>query len=311
MKRVLVIGASGSIGYALVNELVNRGWEVIAFARNEEKLRSLFGHHDHVTIQSGDARNKQDIAKAAKGVEVLFHSLNFPYHQWEENLFICLQNILSVAEESDSKVAYVDNVYAYGIPSRSPITESVEKRPHTKKGKIRLALEQRLMTSSVPTLLVHMPDVYGPNANGTILHETLKSVVKGQTGIFVGNLRTKREFLYTIDGAKAMVELSLRDDCYNQIWNIPSTHSITGYEIMKLLRTEVSYNKKIIPISKAMIRFMGLFSPLMRELVEMMYISETPIILSGEKYENEIGALPKTPYQVGLIETIEWLKKHD
>jgi len=36
---------------------------------------------------------------------------------------------------------------------------------------------------------------------------------------------------------------------------------------------------------------------------------EEPVILSGEKYEKEIGALPRTSYRVGLEETIAWMNK--
>ncbi|WP_269431698.1 NAD-dependent epimerase/dehydratase family protein [Bacillus sp. JCM 19034] len=176
---------------------------------------------------------------------------------------------------------------------------------------MRLKLEKLLLNSHVDTLLVHMPDVYGPNANGTLLHETLKNVVRGKSTIFIGNLRTKREFLYTKDGAKAMVELALREDTYNQVWNIPSTNAITGKEMIELFREVYSYHKTIVPISKWNIQLLGWFSPLMRELVEMMYITKTPIILSGKKYEQNIGELPRTPYHVGVAETLEWLKQHE
>lgn len=311
MKKALVIGASGSIGYAIVFELIRRGMKVVAFARNEEKLRSLFAEEKNVTIQKGDAGNEQNLEQAAKGVDIIFHSLNVPYQTWDQYLVNYLNNILSVAKKFHTKLAYVDNVYAYGIPAESPITEETRKEPHTKKGKIRLELEKLLLESHVDTLLVHMPDVYGPNASGTLLHETLKNVVKGKSTIYVGNLKTKREYLYTKDGAKAMVELALQEDTYNQVWNIPSTHPITGEEMIDLLKKAYTYQKRMIPIPKSVIRLMGLFSPLMRELVEMMYITETPIILSGRKYEQRIGELPKTPYHIGIVETLEWIKEHE
>jgi len=41
MKRALVLGASGGMGYSIVNELISRGVEVTAFARSEKKLKHL------------------------------------------------------------------------------------------------------------------------------------------------------------------------------------------------------------------------------------------------------------------------------
>jgi short-subunit dehydrogenase len=42
MKKALVLGASGGMGYALVNELTERGIETVAFARTKEKLQKLY-----------------------------------------------------------------------------------------------------------------------------------------------------------------------------------------------------------------------------------------------------------------------------
>lgn len=154
-----------------------------------------------------------------------------------------------------------------------------------------------------------MPDLYGPNAENTILHETLKSVVLNKSANFVGDIKVAREFIFTLDGAKAMVELALREDTYNQNWNIPSAHPITGDEIIEILRKEVGYKKSIRTVSKTMIQFIGLFQPFMREMVEMMYLTEDPVILCGEKYEAKIGPIPQTPYKKGIKETLNWMNE--
>ncbi len=49
---------------------------------------------------------------------------------------------------------------------------------------------------------------------------------------------------------------------------------------------------------------MGLFDKQMKEYVEMLYLTEKPVVLSGEKYEMLIGKVPKTSYREGLEETI-------
>ncbi|WP_029326605.1 SDR family NAD(P)-dependent oxidoreductase [Bacillus sp. m3-13] len=59
MKKAMVIGASGGMGYALVMELVSRGVEVVAFARGKERLEELFGREENVTILAGDASEKK------------------------------------------------------------------------------------------------------------------------------------------------------------------------------------------------------------------------------------------------------------
>lgn len=309
MQTALVLGASGGMGYALVNELVSRNIQVKAFARNKEKLVALFKHHKNVEIISGDVLNEQDLMKASNGVAIIFHAISFPYQDWEKLHMRCVDMVINIAERRGAKIALVDNIYAYGRQSPNPVIEQAKKEPQTKKGKIRLMMENNLKNSNVPSLIVHFPDLYGPNAENTILYETLKNVAQGKKANFVGNMQVKREFLYTVDGAKAMVELALRDDTYNQNWNVPAVHPITGEELVKILREITGYKKGIRTISKGMIQFIGIFTPDMREMVEMLYLTEEPVILSGEKYEKEIGALPRTSYRVGLEQTIAWMNK--
>ncbi|MBS4214371.1 SDR family NAD(P)-dependent oxidoreductase [Neobacillus rhizophilus] len=311
MKKALVLGATGGMGYALVRELGNRGVEVVAFSRGKEKLHALYQHEPRVTIFPGDALVEKDVIEAADGVDVIFHAVSFPYPEWEEKHPLCIEIIVRAAEIHHAKIALVDNIYAYGRQSKIEVNEDTKKEPHTKKGNIRLAMENRLKGSGIPSLIVHLPDVYGPNAENTILHETLKNVVQHKTANFVGDLKVAREYIFTLDAAKAMVELASREDTYNQNWNIPSAHQITGEEIIEILRKDAGYKKPIRTVSKTMIRFIGIFHPFMRELVEMMYLTEDPVILSGKKYEAKIGPVPRTPYQEGIKKTLHWMQQED
>lgn len=310
MKKALVLGATGGIGYALVRELVGHGVEVVAFARGEEKLKNYFHHEPQVTIFPGDALIESDVLQAAEGVDVIFHAVSFPYPEWSKTHPVCIEIMVRVAEKHEAKIALVDNIYAYGRQPNRRVTEETEKKPHTKKGKIRLQMETMLKNSSIPSLIVHMPDLYGPYAENTILFETLKGVAKQKKANFVGDTRVAREYLYTFDGAKAMVELALREETYNQNWNIPATHPISGEDLIKILREEVGFNQSVRTISKSMIRFLGIFQPFMKELVEMMYLTEEPVILCGNKYKEQIGTLLQTPYRKGLKETVAWIKKN-
>lgn len=58
MKKALVAGASGGMGYAIVCELVSSGVDVVAFARGKEKLDCLYKNLSKVTIFSGDVFNQ-------------------------------------------------------------------------------------------------------------------------------------------------------------------------------------------------------------------------------------------------------------
>lgn len=305
MKKALVIGASGGMGYSIVMELANRGIEVIAFARGRGKLEQYFVNMEKVTILQGDAFNLETIKNAALGIDVIFHAMNIPYTEWEKKLPILWSNILKTAIDAHAKLVVVDNIYAYGKSQGKLITEQCPKIPNTKKGNIRLQLENMMKKSNLPVLIAHFPDFYGPNAENTILHYTFKNVLKNKNTMFIGNRKVPREYIFTPDGAKALVELSLLDSAYGQNWNIPGSGVITGDEIIEILREYTGYNKKIRTITKQMIQFFGIFNKMMREVVEMMYLTEEPVVLNGSKLEHAIKIIPRTPYKEGIKQTID------
>ena len=308
MKRALVLGASGGMGYSIVKELSSRGISVTAFARTKGKLEKLFGEDPNVTILTGDLFQIEDLRKAAQDVEVIFQSANIPYSEWEERLPLLMANIIQVAKQQSAKLAIVDNIYAYGRSKGEKVKETFVKNPHTKKGKIRLQIENRIKDSGVPAVIAHFPDFYGPNAENTLLHYTLQNVVKDKKSMFVGKQRIAREYIFTPDGAKALVQLALTEEAYGQNWNIPGYDVITGEELVKTIREIIPYSKGITTVTKIMIQFLGLFSKDMREVVEMFYLNEEPVVLDGEKYESLIGPVPRTSYREGLLQTIEYMQ---
>lgn len=308
MKNAIVLGATGGMGYALVRELVERGAHVKAFARNEAKLRKLFHHIEQVEIISGNAFSICDLNGAVKESELIFNAINLPYGDWSKKLKTLTENIIKVAKENAAKLAIVDNIYSYGRNPGSKILETMSKNPHTKKGKLRLEMEQLYKESGVPYAIVHFPDFYGPYVENSLLGFTLQRMIQGKKGQYVGDLTIPREHIYTPDGAKAMVTLAFHKDAYNQNWNIPAYDVITGNDIIKIMRALTNNKKKVNVISKNMLRFVGIFNKQMREFVEMQYLNEDPVVLDGTKYEKHIGLLPRTSYKEGIKRTIETMQ---
>lgn len=307
MKKVLVLGASGGMGYSIVKELAQRGIDVVAFARGKEKLNKLFQNEEKVTIKSGDVFDLVSLKEASDGVDTIFQAMNIPYSEWEQNLPVMMNNILETAKYADAKLVLVDNIYAYGRNPGQLVTEETLKQPHTKKGNIRLQLETMVKQSNQLFLIAHFPDFYGPNATNTILNYTFEGVIKNKKALFVGDKKIAREYIFTPDGAKALVELALNDSAYGQNWNIPGSGVITGDEIVEILREHTGYSKKIGTVTKGMVKFLGLFDKNMREVVEMLYLTEDPVVLDGGKLEQTIKSIPRTPYEDGVKQTIDYM----
>ncbi|MDE8565041.1 NAD-dependent epimerase/dehydratase family protein [Anoxybacillus rupiensis] len=308
MKTAVVFGATGGMGSALVEALIKRKIYVIAVARSKPTLLDKQQNWGNLTsILPGDAMNLEDVEAAVAKGDMVFHAINLPYQHWDPNLAIILSNILEACRIYNKPFVYVDNIYSYGLQSQKT-TEASPKKPHTKKGKLRLKLLEQIEQSSIPYLIVHFPDFYGPNAGNTLLHFTFQQMLKRKMAFYVGDPSIQREFIYIKDGAEALVELSLRHDCFYQSWNIPGAGTISGKEIAEIAGGYLNANIRIKPIYKWMIQLVGMFNPFMREYAEMMYLNEKPVILDGGKYEKTVGPIPQTPYAVGIKETLKHMQ---
>ncbi len=71
--KVALIGASGFVGKALLNELVSRGTEVIAIARDTDKIENS---DEKVKKVSADVLDTERLAEALKGADAVISAFN-------------------------------------------------------------------------------------------------------------------------------------------------------------------------------------------------------------------------------------------
>src|ERR1700730_13553347 len=78
----LVLGSTGSLGSAIVNELTSSGKPVRAVVRNPTKARKVFANPERVDLIEGSVDDLRTLEKAFDSVEVFHNCVNLPYPQW-------------------------------------------------------------------------------------------------------------------------------------------------------------------------------------------------------------------------------------
>jgi putative NADH-flavin reductase len=73
MKKVVIIGASGFVGSAILNETLNRGIKVTAVVRDPEKIK--FSNSD-LTIIKADISSAENVAEICKGFDAVISAYN-------------------------------------------------------------------------------------------------------------------------------------------------------------------------------------------------------------------------------------------
>ncbi len=106
------------------------------------------------------------------------------------------------------------------------------------------------------------------------------------------------------DAGPVLLDLTARDDAFGKRWNLGGAGTITGREFITRIHEAAGRQPKFRAVSRTMLRVLDLFNPMMRELVELSYLAETPVILDDTKLEQLLGCLRKTPYETGIRNTL-------
>ncbi len=303
VQSALVIGATGGTGKAITDELLRRKVPTAVLVRSAHKLGAIA---KQVTVFEGDAFNRDDVRKAAQDVDIVFQCAAVPYNEMEKRQLPLGESVMGAAASLRKKIIFVDGIYPYGDVN-GIVEETTPKRPNTRKGKIKLALADLVFSdiyNDAKAIIARLPDYYGPTAGvSSYLGSTLIGIANEKPTVFIGNLHTPREYVYLPDAAKMVVEIALRDKSYRQEWNIPG-QVLSGKEIVHIAQNAVGKRRMVLPLGSFSLRMLGLVNPVMGEIVEMLYLTKRPVIISGAKYQKEIGAIVRTPFADGIRETI-------
>jgi nucleoside-diphosphate-sugar epimerase len=308
----LVLGSTGSLGSAVVNELTSSGKPVRALVRNPAKAGKVFASPDKVDIVEGSIEDASALEKAFQGVEVFHNCVNLHYSQWSR-LPTVHGGITGVAGRTRARMVFPGNVYIYGHVGTEKVNEAHPRNPCSTKGRIRLALEDTFMRLSregtVPTVIVRFPDFYGPNS-ASIVDGVFRSALAGKKARWYGRLDVMHEFIFISDAAKAMVAASERPDAVGQDFNVPGPEPILVRDWIALVYKQAGFEPKMAGTGHALVKLAGLFDSTAREFAEMQYLAEEPLIMDGGKFSAFFGMkYPARSYEDGIAETLASLRK--
>jgi nucleoside-diphosphate-sugar epimerase len=307
----LVLGSTGSLGSAIVNELTSSGKPVRALVRDPAKARKVFTDPDRIDLVEGSVEDVRTLGKAFDGIEVFHNCVNAPYPQWSA-LPAIHGRITDAAARAKARMVFPGNVYIYGRTGAEKVREDHPRNPCSRKGRIRLQLEDTFMRLSqegaVPCVIVRFPDFYGPSAT-SIADGIFRSALDNKRARWYGRLDAVHEFIFISDAAKAMVTASERPDAAGQDFNVPGPDPIRVRDWIGIVFRQAGFEPKMTGTSPVLVRLTGLFNPIAREFAEMQYLTEEPLILDGSKFSSFFGMkYPARSYEDGIRETLKWLR---
>ncbi len=312
MQPHTLIGAGGTISNPLAKLLLEKQQPVRLLSRSGATRSGA-------EARKVDVLNQGELTEAVRGSKVAYLLIGLDYNTkvWQEQWPIVMQNTIRACAETGVPLIFFDNAYMYG-PVEGKITEESPYRPSSKKGEVRAKIARQLLEAAqrgdLQASIARSSDFYGPWADTkSMFYQTvLKNLAAGKKPQWLGNPAMPHSMTYTLDCGRDLMTLADDPSSFNQTWHLPTFNPPpVPTDLMQMAANEMGVPYKgVQAASKNIVRLLGLFMPIMREMVEMVYQNERPYWFDSTKFEQHYGVQP-TSYEQGIRDTIAYyhLKK--
>jgi len=307
-KMALVLGATGGIGGAVARNLLKRGWHIKALTRDIGKAGKTAGDFEWI---AGDALNPVDVSKAAEGVSLIVHAVNPPgYRDWEKLVVPMLDNTIAAAKQVGARVLLPGTVYNFGPDAFPVLGEDSPQHPVTRKGRLRVMMEQRLKDASasgLDVLIVRAGDFFGPKAANNWFSQGL--VTPGKPVSLVSNPSRRgigHQWAFLPDVAETMAQLVDRAETLPRfaVYHMEGFWDADGMQMAAAIRRVVGRPVKIRSFPWWIVPIMAPFNAFMHELKEMRYLWKQPLRMTNTRLAGTLAAEPRTPIDEAVRQTL-------
>ncbi len=305
--KALVTGAEGFVGPYLIEELLNKDYDVIATHR--DKISKL---PDEVIIEKLDILDKERLKEIFEqhSPDWIFHlaaisNVGFSIKNPEITMNVNVEgtkNILDMAEEMERPpaVLIIGSAQEYGTPKFIPITEEHPLNPTSPYAESKIKCEKLARERAkrgYNTVVVRSFNHIGPGQLDSFVASSFaKQVAEIEKGkrdsIKVGNLEAERDFTDVRDIVRAYV--SAIEKCEpGEPYNVCSGN---GYKIQWIL-------DKLIELSDVKVK--------VERDPSRMRPSDIPVLIgSNKKFFAVTNWLPKINIEESLKDILDYWRKN-
>ena len=324
---ILVTGATGFLGSALVTELLKQQQQQVRIlARDEARALAQFG--DAVDIVVGEITDTAQVQRAVEGASIVYHFAGRLYHPSTpaelyyrthvEGTRILLEACKS--QSSLQRIVHCSTTGVHGVTGRTPAAEDAPFAPTNPYEKSKLEGEllalQAWKENGLPVSVARPGLVYGPG--DLHLLGFFVSIKKGRPCLIDGG-RTLIHPIYIDDMTAAFLLCAERPQAIGHSYNIAGDHPVSFRELAGAIAHSLgrSLPKGDIPLWLANLAsdifalipgIKGENAPLTRSRVR--FLTNNRVYDIG-RAKSELGFAPTMSLEDGMRLTAEWYQKHE
>jgi nucleoside-diphosphate-sugar epimerase len=310
-KMILVTGAGGFVGSAVVRELARQGIPHRSVARN---LRD-----GHIAIDNIDSET--DWTAALDGVDVVVHlasrahlvneALAVSQPHFKSSVATALNLARQAAAVGVNRLVFVSSIKVNGecTPPHHPFTADDEPNPRTLYARSRLDVERGLFdianASKMDVTMIRPPLVYGPGVKGNFAG-LLGWVARGVPLPF-GSVNNRRSFVYVSNLADLIILTTIHPSAAGQVFLVSDDHDMSTTELLREAARALGRRPRMLPVPEHFLTLAGAALG-RRDLTNRLTDS---LQIDVAKTRELLGWTPRKSVAEGLSETAQWFQNAD
>jgi nucleoside-diphosphate-sugar epimerase len=310
---IALFGAAGAIGGSIADALRAAGRRYRVVGRSRAALESAYGRDSLAEIVTWNPDDAASVRAACRGVDSVVYLVGVDYWKFDLHPKLMQRTLDAAIAERVPRLLLIGTVYPYGRARMPRVTEDHPREPHTFKGRMRKAQEDLLLEADaagrIQGCVLRLPDFYGPGVDKSFIHGAIVAAVEGSTANMIGPLDVPHEFVFVPDVGPVVLKLLDTPGAFGHVWHFAGVGPTTQQALVDEIGRQTGRRLKVRVAGKTLLRLIGLFNPMMREMVEMHYLLTEPVIMDDSRLQRLIGPLAKTSYEEGLRRTLQAEKK--
>ena len=302
-ETIPVIGY-GPIGSEVTRLLLSRGYHVCVIQRTQPDNLPT-----GASFCAADAMMPEQLINGIRGARTIVFALGLPYtgKVWATGWPKAMGAILDACEKVGARMVYADSLYLYG-PKNEPLVETMQAveygvKPTARSIATRLWMEA-FAKGRVKTAAVRAPDFFGAGVRTSILGTpTLGRLAQGKSAQILISADYLHDIVHISDFARAIVTLvEAPDDAFGQAWHVPTPPTKTLREAITIAADAMGVPAKISVVPNWAAKALGMFSPQIREAMELHYLIDRPYFVDSTKFRERFWS-DVDPLEQSIAET--------
>jgi CDP-glucose 4,6-dehydratase len=315
-EKILVTGATGMVGSWLVKRLLREGAQVSVLAVDQDPQSELIrsGEINACHVISGDLRSRGDVSRAfiESECDYIFHlgaqtivstAILDPIYTFETNI-AGTWNLFDVVRSSGKPIKGIlvaSSDKAYGTAEKLPYDEKTalhgEGPYDMSKSCTDLIARSYFLTYGIPTVIARCGNIYGGgDLNWSrIVPGTIRDLLSGAVPVIRSNGKFLRDYVYVEDAVDAYLTMASgisKENVNGEAFNFSREEPISVLDIYAAV-CKATVGTYIAP---------KIMDSAKNEIIDQH--------LSSTKARTVLGWESKYDLDQGLIETVNWYRKH-